>query len=72
MTGGGGVMLAKASIQEKQFRFLGTLTPRQNKDSLPWMPDQVGHDGRGGRHACESEHPGKTIPLFRGVNTSHK
>ena len=42
-------MLAKASIQEKQFRFLGTLTPRQNKESLPWtLGPSLEGDDRGG------------------------
>ena len=30
--------------RQHEFRFLGTLTYRENKDSLSWMPDQVGHD----------------------------
>ena len=39
-------MLAKASIQEKQFRFLGASTHRINKESLPWTlgPSLEGDD----------------------------
>ncbi len=71
------VILARARIQDKQFRFLGTLTPHQNKDSLPWTlgPSLEGDDREEsrpafylGRHACESEHPEKLIPLFRDIN----
>ena len=56
------VILAHARIQEKHIPLYQPLTPRQNKESLPWTlgsslegdggggkgcPIGVGHDGRG-------------------------
>ena len=32
--------LRKRGSRQHEYRFSGTLTPRQNKDSLPWMPDR--------------------------------
>ena len=32
--------------RQHEFRFWGTLTHHENKESSPWMPDQAGHDGQ--------------------------
>ncbi len=50
-------MLAKASIQEKQFRFLGTRgVPAREKTHHPQHPS--------GGHPCVCEDPGTLIPLL--------
>ena len=59
------VILAKARIQEKQFRFLGTRgVPAREKTHHPQHPS--------GRHACAGEHPGKMNTAFITLDASHK